>query len=208
MECAGIKPDTTVVFYGAPVQYGTYAWWVMKLLGHADVRMLDGGKIKWELEGRATTTDVPEIVRTTYVNGKRNNAIRAGRDDVLNKLGDHRTIILDHRSDEEYSGARVCIPGKPDVGAERNGRVPGARHVPFETLLNEGTTFKSRGDLHRILQDHVSDPAQPIISYCRLAHRATLAFFAMTELLGFENVRVYDGSWTEWGSIVGVPIER
>lgn len=208
MERAGIAAETTVVFYGAPVQFGTYAWWVMKMLGHAEVRILDGGQVKWELEGRATTTEIPEVARTTYVNGKRNDAIRAGRDDVLAELGSSRTTLLDHRSIEEFTGERVCIPGKPDVGAERSGRIPGARHLPFEDLLNEDTTFKPADELKRILGAHVPDPMQPIISYCRLSHRATLASFAMTELLGYTNVRVYDGSWTEWGSIVGVPIER
>lgn len=208
MEDAGINAETTVVFYGAPVQYGTYAWWVMTLLGHGDVRILDGGKVKWTLEGRAITSDVPKIARSTYKNGRRNEAIRAGRDDVLGELGNGRTTILDHRSIEEYTGERVCIPGKPDVGAERNGRIPGALHVPFDDLLNEDTTFKPTEDLRRILGAHVPDPAQPIISYCRLSHRATLAAFVMTKLLGYTDVRVYDGSWTEWGSIVGVPIER
>lgn len=208
MERAGISSNSTVVFYGAPVQFGTYAWWVMKLLGHGDVRILDGGQIKWEAEGRAITNEVPEVARSTYVSGRRFDAIRAGRDDVLGELGNDRTTILDHRSIEEFTGERVCIPGKPDVGAERSGRIPGARHMPFEDLLNEDTTFKSPDELRRILGAHVPDPAQPIISYCRLSHRATLASFAMTELSGYSNVRVYDGSWTEWGSIVGVPIER
>ena len=208
MQRAGIQSDTTVVFYGAPVQFGTYAWWVMKMLGHSDVRILDGGQVKWELEGRATTSDVPEVSKSIYKNGHRNKAIRAGRDAVLNELGHGRTTILDHRSIEEYTGERVCVPGKPDVGAERSGRIPSARHVPYESLLNDDTTFKSPEELSRILAVHVPDPTQPIISYCRLSHRATLAAFAMTELLGYTNVRVYDGSWTEWGSIVGVPIER
>lgn len=208
MEHAGVRSDTTVVIYGSPVQFGTYAWWVLKMLGHADVRILDGGQVKWELEGRATTTDVPDITRTTYVNGRRDEACRAGRNDVVEELGKTRTMILDHRSIEEYTGERVCIPGKPDVGAERGGRIPGALHVPFEDLLNADTSFKSRDEIADILGAYVSDPAQPIISYCRLSHRATLASFVMTELLGFKNVRVYDGSWTEWGSIVGVPIER
>lgn len=208
MERAGIRSDTTVVIYGAPVQFGTYAWWVLKMLGHADVRILDGGQVKWEQEGRATTSVVPDITPTTYVNGPRNEACRAGRDDVLAELGNAHTTILDHRSVEEYSGERVCIPGKPDVGAERGGRIPGAQHVPFEDLLNADTSFKSPTEIAEILGAYVTDPDQPIISYCRLAHRATLASFVMTELLGFKNVRVYDGSWTEWGSIVGVPIER
>lgn len=208
MSAAGIGPETTVVFYGVPVQFGTYAWWVLKYFGHADVRMLDGGQVKWELEGRPTSTEVPEFSPVDYKLAERDDTIRAGREMVLQKLGNPDCTILDHRSEEEYSGARVGLPGKPDTGAERAGRIPGALHLPYDALLNDDTTFKSEDELRAIVSAYVPDNTQSVISYCRLAHRATLASFAMTELLGYTNVRVYDGSWTEWGSIVGVPIEK
>jgi thiosulfate/3-mercaptopyruvate sulfurtransferase len=208
LGAAGIRPETTVVFYGAPVQFGTYAWWVFRLFGHADVRILDGGKVKWVNEGRELTKDTPVVTPVSYDRPSRRTGLRASRQDVLDRIGDPDCVILDHRSFEEYSGQRVGPPGKPDVGAERYGRIPGACHVPFESLLNEDTTFRSAKDIREILGAHVDAPDRPVISYCRLAHRATLASFAMTELLGFTNVRVYDGSWTEWGSMVGVPIER
>lgn len=207
MSAAGISRETTVVVYGVPVQFGTYAWWVLNMLGHPDVRLLDGGLTKWRAEGRAVSTDVSAPSPVDYVAAGRLEACRALRDDVISALGSS-TVILDHRSFEEYSGERVGLPGKPDVGAERYGRVPGARHVPFDALLNDDTSFKSPQEIADVLAPHVSDSLQPVISYCRLAHRATLASFAMTEILGFQNVRVYDGSWTEWGSLVGVPIER
>lgn len=208
LGAAGVTRDTTVVLYGVPVQFGTYAWWVFKLFGHDDVRILDGGKEKWVAEGRPVEVDEPSFTPTEYVRPERMDRIRATRDDVLAVLDDPATVILDHRSFEEYSGERVGLPGKPNVGAERSGRIPGARHVPFESLLNEDGTFRSAVEIADILRPHVTGPDTPVICYCRLAHRATLASFAITELLGFRNVRVYDGSWTEWGSMVGMPIER
>lgn len=205
---AGISNRTTVVFYGAPVQFGTYAWWVLKYLGHDDVRILDGGLTKWKDEGRPVTRKVPEFSPVVYRPGSVCEHIRAGRRHVLGSLGRDNCRILDHRSWEEYSGQRVGLPGKPDVGAERYGRIPGARHVPFDAFLNEDTSFKRPEQLREIISEHVSTPDQNVVSYCRLSHRATLASFVMTEILGHKNVRVYDGSWTEWGSIVGYPIER
>ncbi|OUS07511.1 hypothetical protein A9Q96_06275 [Rhodobacterales bacterium 52_120_T64] len=208
MSNAGVSNNTTVVFYGAPVQFGTYAWWVLKLFGHTDVRILDGGQVKWEKEGRPIAKDIPEIVLEKYTIKNKRMEIRAGRDHVLAEMNNSNCSILDHRSGEEYSGSRVGLPGKLDVGAERYGRIPGATHVPFDSLLNDDTTFKTIDQLTYIIGSLVPDKSGQIISYCRLAHRATLASFVMTELLGYKNVRVYDGSWTEWGSIVGVPIER
>ena len=205
---AGISNDTTVVFYGAPVQFGTYAWWVFKYMGHEDVRMLDGGGVRWRREGRPVVEAVPRVERTRYVTRPGNPHTRAGRRDVLRALEREGVCLLDHRSVEEYAGERVGLPGKPDVGAERHGRIPGARSVPFDSLLNADTTFRSQRQLREIMAAHAPAPDTPVISYCRLAHRATLASFAMTEILGYTDVRVYDGSWTEWGSLVGVPIER
>ena len=208
LGAAGIARDTTVVFYGTPVQYGTYAWWVFKLCGHPDVRVLDGGKVKWALEGREITTEQPKISPTTYPLSEADGKLRASRADVLENIGTQHCTFLDHRSFEEYSGQMGAPPGKPEDGAERNGRIPGANHVPFDSLLNEDTTFKTASEIQEIVGAHVSNPQVPIISYCRLSHRATLGCFALTELLPYTDVRVYDGSWTEWGSMVGVPIER
>ena len=205
---AGITSDTTVVFYGAPVQFGTYAWWVFKYCGHADVRMLDGGKTRWQAQGRSLTLDQSNRPPVTYVGNDRREGIRAGRRDVLSALDADHACILDHRSLEEYSGERVGLPGKADVGAERYGRIPGAQHIPFDCLLNADDSFKSAAELKDIMAPMAPDRDQPILSYCRLSHRATLASFALTEILGSPDVRVYAGSWTEWGSIVGVPIER
>ena len=205
---AGIGTDTTVVFYGSPVQFGTYAWWVFKLFGHSDVRILNGGKVKWVSEGRALSKEEPTVTPVSYKLSARRADLRAGREDVLRAIHDPDCSILDHRSREEYLGERVGLPGKPDVGAERYGRIPGAAHVPFDSLLNGDTTFRDLDEIKEIIGAIVERTDRPVISYCRLAHRATLASFTMTELLGHSNVRVYDGSWTEWGSMVGVPIER
>jgi len=210
---AGIANDTTVVCYGDPPQFGTYGWWVMTYMGHADVRILNGGRVRWEREGRPTSTERPTPVAATYTPPRgRNDKMRARRDDILARLDDvaagGETVLLDHRSPEEYSGERVNVPGVPDVGAERAGRIPGARHLHFSDLLSEDMSFKPEAELRELLAARGATPDKDIISYCRLSHRATLAYFAMTELLGYERVRSYDGSWTEWGSIVGVPIER
>lgn len=204
---AGINSDTTVILYGAPVQYGTYAWWVFKMFGHRDVRVLDGGMVKWKNEERPVEAGSPIVAPTKYGSAMPDHKLRVGRDHVLHSIGNKEVVILDHRSPEEYLGQRVNLPGNPDVGAERYGRIPGAIHIPFVSLLNDDTTFKSTGEIAKIVQPHVPAPDAEVISYCRLSHRATLACFAMTEILQFKNVRVYDGSWTEWGSMVGMPIE-
>ena len=204
---AGVSNDTTVVLCGVPVQFGAYAWWVFKYMGHRDVRLLDGGMTKWTQEGRPLTRDIADVDPVTYRPGAVNHQIRAGRDDVLRELDDPHTLIVDHRSIEEYSGERVAPPDMADVGAERYGRIPGAVHLPYTAFLNEDDTFKSPAELRALVTPVLPDAGSPTISYCRLSHRATLAFFVMTEILGYRNLRVYDGSWTEWGSMVGVPIE-
>ncbi len=208
---AGISNDTTVVFYGDPaIQFGTYGWWVFKYCRHKDARVLNGSRMRWEREGRPITAERTKIQPGRYApNPQAPNAdMRAKRDDVLAaiELGD--AVILDHRSPEEYRGERLSPPGSPNHGAERLGHIPGAKPLYFEHFLSEDSSFKSVGEIRALLQECGATPDKKIISYCRLSHRATLAYFAMTQLLDYTNVRSYDGSWTEWGSIVGVPIER
>jgi thiosulfate/3-mercaptopyruvate sulfurtransferase len=212
-EKAGISNDTTVVFHGEPVQFGTYGWWVFKLLQHSDCRILNGGKTRWVNDGYSLTTDVPSVDSKPYTPPAGTKLImRASRDEVLESLEQFKDgsemVLLDHRSPEEFNGELVNVPGMPDVGAERYGRIPGARHLHFLDLLNKDTTFKAPDELRVLFEERGAYADTDIVSYCRLSHRATLAYFLMTEVLGYKKVRSYDGSWTEWGSMVGMPIER
>jgi thiosulfate/3-mercaptopyruvate sulfurtransferase len=205
----GIGNNTTVVFYGEGIQFGIYAWWTFRYCGHSDVRVLDGGRYAWRDEGRALTTEVP--ARPPAVNYRpveRRESMRIHRDDVLAALGNNSTVILDARSPEEYSGARVGGPGGPDVGAVRYGRIPGARHLHYTDLLTADKRFKPADELASLVAARGVEPGKNVIAYCRMSHRATVIQFALMQILGRENVKVYDGSWTEWGNLVGVPIER
>jgi len=208
LGAAGIGNDTTAVFYGEPVQFGTYGWWVLRYCGHRDVRLLDGGKTRWVRDGRPLTKEVPSVKPITYAPTPPDPGMRILREDVLRRLGDPGAVLFDVRSPEEYRGERVAPPSRPDDGAERAGRIPGAVHLYFLDLLNEDTTFKAPEEMRRLCQARGVTPDKEIVVYCRLSHRASLAAFALTQLLGYPRVRSYDGSWTEWGSVVGVPIER
>jgi thiosulfate/3-mercaptopyruvate sulfurtransferase len=208
MGALGIGNDTTVVLYGEPVQYGTYAWWVLRYCGHARTLMLDGGHRRWSAEGR-TLSRAAEFAppETRYEPRARVETMRATRDDVLKALDDRDTLILDVRSPQEYRGEAVGPPGT-DHGAERHGRIPGARHRHYADLLTADERFKPVEELRALMRESGVSPDRRIVLYCRLSHRASLVYFALTQLLGYPRVHVYDGSWTEWGSIVGVPIER
>jgi thiosulfate/3-mercaptopyruvate sulfurtransferase len=209
LGAAGIGNDTTVVFYGEDIQFGIYAWWTFHYCGHRDVRVLDGGRHRWQAEGRPLVSEVPPRAKpTTYRPVERREGIRVYRDEVLARLGDQRTVLLDARSPEEYSGARVGGPGGPDVGAVRYGRIPGAKHLYYVELFNADKGFKPAAELSALFASRGVASGRDIISYCRMSHRATVIYFALTQLLGFNRVRIYDGSWTEWGNLVGVPIER
>lgn len=209
----GISNDTTVIFYGEPPQFGTYAWWVFKYMNHPDVRILNGGWKRWQAEGRQLTRERPAVKSTTYNPPPAvASHMRASREEVLANLDAFKsgseTVLLDHRSPEEFRGELVNVPGMPDVGAERYGRIPGSRHLHFTEFLNPDSSFKSPEELEKLLAARGATRDKKIVSYCRLSHRATLAYFVMTELLGYKMVKSYDGSWTEWGSMVGMPIER
>ena len=192
----GVGAETTVVLYGDPVQYGTYAFWALTMAGHKDVRLLDGGKKRWVSEGLPLSTETLKYGLNVYAVQNEDRRSRVGRDDV--------------RSPEEYVGARVMPPPGFDHGAERTGRIPGAIHVFFRELVKEDDTFLNESSLTAIFARAgiTPDIKREIVTYCRLSHRATLAWFALQHILGYSDVKVYDGSWTEWGSIVGFPIER
>ena len=205
----GVSTDSTLVICGDPVQYGTYALWVMTMAGVKDVRILDGSRTRWINDGNPLETE--GLSREPIDNGSLDPSIatRIGRGEVLQKINNPDTVLLDVRSPEEYRGERVSPPGGFDHGAERKGRIPGAVHLFFRELLNDDDTFISKEKLERKFSEVgvKKSSEKDIVSYCRLSHRATLSWFAMSEILGIEKAQIYDGSWTEWGSIVGFPIE-
>lgn len=213
----GIQGEDLLVLYGDPVQFGTYAYWVLEMLdAHERLTLLDGGKVHWVHLGLPLST--AQEVPTAGDGGsaskpRRDDADRPSylvdRTDVLNNLTSDQRILLDLRSPEEYAGERVSPPSMGfDHGAERPGRIPGARHLPHEDLLRADQTFRPPEDLARLLGEVGASPDREVVTYCRLSHRASLGWFVMRHLLGYEDVRVYDGSWTEWGSMMDMPVER
>jgi len=204
----GISRDSTVVIYGDKNNWwAAYALWVFTLFGHEDVRLLDGGRDKWIADGRELSTSTPAPAPVEYPVVERNDStIRAFKDDVLAHLG---KPLIDVRSPEEYSGERTEIPGYPTEGALRSGHIPTAASVPWARAAAPDATFKRRGDLEQIyLGDAGLRAGDEVIAYCRIGERSSHTWFVLTHLLGFENVRNYDGSWTEWGSAVRVPIAQ
>ncbi len=204
----GVTRDTTVVLYGDKSNWwAAYALWVMTLFGHEDVRLLDGGRAAWVAEGREMTTDVPEVTPTSYPVVDRDDATaRAFKADVLEHLG---RPMVDVRSPGEYSGSLLHMPDYPQEGAMRGGHIPGALSVPWARAANDDGTFKSREELEAIYQEEQGlSPTDDVVAYCRIGERSSHTWFVLTHLLGFDRVRNYDGSWTEWGNSVGVPVER
>ena len=208
LSSKGIKRTDTVVIYGDKSNWwASYALWVFKLFGHEDVRLLNGGRDKWIAEGRALTRDEPEIVATDYPIVVRHDAqIRAFREDVLSHFGNP---LIDVRSTQEYTGERTHMPDYPEEGALRGGHIPTAASVPWARAANDDKTFKSLEELQAIYLDEAGlKPGDDVIAYCRIGERSSHTWFVLKYLLGFYNVRNYDGSWTEWGSSVAVPIAK
>lgn len=211
LEALGVSDGTRLVLVGDPIQFATYPYWVLALSGLDHVAsLLDGGRAHWVARGLPLTRDVPGPATPGSLTPREpDEAARVGREDVRERLGDARRVLIDMRSDEEYTGERVSpVSYAVDHGAERAGRIPGARHLYFERLLDSTGTFLDAHGIDEQLRSVGASPEADVVTYCRLSHRASLGWFAATRLLEWLNVRVYDGSWTEWGSIVGFPVER
>lgn len=206
---AGVNNDTTVVLYGDNNNwFAAWALWILKYYGHKDVRLLDGGRVKWLADKREITSEVPTYARTNYKTSAPNDTIRAFRDQVASKLGNGSTALVDVRSPGEYSGELLAPANLPQEGAQRGGHIPGAANIPWGSAVREDGTFKSAAELKALYEGKGITPDKEIIAYCRIGERSSHTWFALHYLLGYSNVRNYDGSWTEWGSLIGAPIEK
>ncbi|ACZ42220.1 Rhodanese domain protein [Thermobaculum terrenum ATCC BAA-798] len=206
---SGITPDTTVILYGDNNNwFAAFAYWLFKLYGHNNVKLMNGGRKKWLEEGRELTNDVPSYPRTDYKAPEPTPQLRALRDEVMKVLGRPDVGLVDVRSPKEFSGELLAPENLPQEGAQRGGHIPGAKNIPWSTAVNEDGTFKSPEELRKIYQDQGITPDKEVVTYCRIGERSAHTWFVLHELLGYKDVRNYDGSWTEWGSVVGAPIER
>ncbi len=208
MSRKGIGNDDLVVLYGGNNNwFAAYAYWYLKLYGHDDVKLMNGGRKKWELEGRELSSEKPAVSATQYTAKEPDMSIRAMRDEVIGKVG--KTPMVDVRSPDEFSGKLAAPAHLPQEQAQRKGHIPGAKNVPWSKAANEDGTFKSLEDLQRLyVEEQGLDKGTETIAYCRIGERSSHTWFVLRELLGFPNVKNYDGSWTEYGSLVGVPIEK
>lgn len=205
----GIANDTTVVLYGDRNNwYAAYTFWLFRMYGNQNVHLMNGGRAKWEAEGRAYTKDVPQYAATQYTAQDADVSIRAFRNQVENTLGQPGNGLVDVRSPDEYSGKLLHMVNYPQEGATRGGHIPGAKSIPWATAAREDGTFKSPEELQQIYGNQGITSDKSIITYCRIGERSAHTWFVLTQLLGYPNVRNYDGSWTEWGNLVGAPIEK
>jgi thiosulfate/3-mercaptopyruvate sulfurtransferase len=208
MGSRGISNDHTIVLYGDRNNwFAAYTYWYFKYYGHDSVRLVNGPREKWIEEGRPTTSDVPSYDATTFNAQPGDEAIRAKRDEVLERLGTN-TSLVDVRSPQEYSGELIAMAGYEQEGAQRAGHIPGAASVPWAQAVQEDGTFKSADDLRELYSSKGVLNGNDVIAYCRIGERSAHTWFVLHELLGEDNVKNYDGSWTEWGNMVGVPIEK
>ena len=209
LESAGVSNDTMIVLYGDNNNwFAAWAFWILTFYGHKDVRLLNGGRVKWLLEKREITTQVPSYPHTRYHARVTNTEIRALRDDILSQLGQGYIALVDVRSPGEYSGELLAPANLPQEGAQRGGHIPGAANIPWSMAVREDGTFKSADELRSIYENKGITSDKEVIAYCRIGERSSHSWFVLHYLLGYPKVRNYDGSWTEWGSLIGAPIER
>jgi thiosulfate/3-mercaptopyruvate sulfurtransferase len=209
MGSRGISNDHTVVLYGDRNNwFAAYTYWYFRYYGHDNVKLVNGPRDKWIAEGRETSTEAPSHPAATFTAQPGDDSIRALRDEVSEAL-DAPTRLVDVRSPQEYSGELIAMPGYEQEGAQRAGHIPGAANVPWSQAVNEDGTFKSPEELEQLYTDKgVIEGDNPIIAYCRIGERSAHTWFVLHELLGRDDVKNYDGSWTEWGNLVGMPIEK
>ena len=208
MASRGIANDTTVVFYGDRNNwYAAYTYWLFKMYGHSDCRLMNGGRAKWEAEGRPYTRDMPTHEKTEYTAQEADLSLRAFRDEVLAHMQAGKPLV-DVRSPQEYTGEVIHMANYPQEGAQRAGHIPTAQNIPWATAANDDGTFKDADTLREIYGGKGVTPDQPVVAYCRIGERSAHTWFVLTQLLGYPDVRNYDGSWTEWGSLVRAPIEK
>jgi thiosulfate/3-mercaptopyruvate sulfurtransferase len=205
----GISNDTTLILYGDKNNwFAAYAYWYLKIYGHQDVRILDGGRQKWADESREFTTDAPQPRQADYQAGERDESIRTYRDTVRGEIGEQSKALIDVRSPQEFAGDLVAPPGYEQEGAQRAGHIPTAASIPWATAVRDDGTFKSADELRELYESKGVTPEKQVTAYCRIGERSAHTWFVLRELLGYENVKNYDGSWTEWGNLVDVPIEK
>ncbi len=206
---SGILPDTTVVLYGDSNNwFAAWAFWQLKLYGHGDVRLMDGGRVKWLAEGRPTTQDAPSPEPVTYPVPSADPEARAMLPEVMAKSQDRSINLVDVRSPDEFTGAILAPPGLPET-CQRGGHIPGASNIPWSKAVNtDDGTFKIAEDLRGLYAQAGVAGDRPVITYCRIGERSSHSWFVLKYLLGYDDVKNYDGSWTEWGNLVGAPVEK
>jgi thiosulfate/3-mercaptopyruvate sulfurtransferase len=208
MGSSGIGNETTVVLYGDNNNwFAAWAFWQMKLYGHQDVRLMNGGRKKWLAEGRELVKDTPAYPRTSYRANNPDLSLRAFLPEVMNAVERRAVQLIDVRSPQEFTGELLAPPGLPET-CQRGGHIPTAKSIPWGKACNEDGTFKSLEELQRLYASAGITGAQPVIAYCRIGERSSHTWFVLKYLLGYQNVKNYDGSWTEWGNLVGAPVEK